>query len=194
MSELPEDPLAEGVCYEEGLPLTWRRLEAPVDSARWHELNARNEAALRLLCIRMEGPRESTDEQASSHELAQIDFKLSLLMDLVGELLVRQLEMPVTRRVRLGSQGLLWEGPEGQETRLAVGDRVLVTVYLDPYCPRPVAFPGRVYRSEQVLDLDYRAGIVLEGLSETVQDWLDRFIFRHHRRRIAQARTRRPAD
>ncbi len=171
--------------YEDVLPIVWQGLAGPLSS---HELWHVNQRALSLLQTVLAwgelGPPESADEsQARAPELLRLESKLNLLLELVGEVLSRQEPVRPAVPVRLGSETVTWEtaqtpAPSGQG---------LLTAYLLSGLPKGLTLPAVV---EDVVPVDggFRVMARLEGLAVPVQDYLEKLIFRHHRRRVAEAR------
>jgi hypothetical protein len=62
-----------------------------------------------------------------------------------------------------------------------------LAVYVNPALPQPVKIPCVVV-GERLQDNFRAAQLRFTGLSETVVELLDKFIFRHHRRLVAGAR------
>ncbi|MEJ2346782.1 MAG: PilZ domain-containing protein [Gammaproteobacteria bacterium] len=191
-TESPSDPLGEGIVYADRHPLTWEQLSAPPaaeELARW---NAASEQVLRLVAALEDHWAEPIDEPygPQGHELARLDFKLNLVLELVSQLVRRQVPMPERREIRLNGNGVQWEStgdapPDGSHVR--------VFLHLHDNLPRALELPGRVVERTPT-DAGECVTVRFEGLSESVQDLLDKLIFRHHRRSIAHSRpTRGPA-
>ena len=64
---------------------------------------------------------------------------------------------------------------------------------ISPSYPRPLELPAAVVKHD-TLAAGVRCTAAFVGCSEPVQDWLEKLIFRHHRRRIAHARVPRAGD
>lgn len=187
----PLDPLAEGLCYEASLPFAWRLLDGIPDNAHLAYWNEYNEATLRGMAALDEHTGAPTpDEHAGqAHELARLEFKVNLLLDLVSQLLAQQLLLPETTWLKVNARGIEWTCPEAP----ALGSPVLLQLYLLPNYPRSLELPGTVVKTD-ALTVGTRCTVAFEGCSELVQDWLGKFIFRHHRRSIAHSRTPRAGD
>jgi hypothetical protein len=179
MMQSPES-LGTGVALVERLPLRWQAWAgSPDEAARQRQAN---EETLRVILSLDEHPHgELTDEDpALAQELARLESKLNLVLELVGQLLVRQLVLPPPVAVQLHADSLKWE----TATPPPAGARLLIELYPCNRFPRPLALPA-VARPES------RAGWAAAGfeeLGEAVQDQLEMLIFRHHRRRVAAAR------
>lgn len=188
MTDTLNESLGEAIVYEDDLPLAWDPLpgEPAADQlARW---NAANERILRLVSGLEEHHHEmGEDHSAEAQELARLDFKLNLVLELVGELLATQLAFPPPRRVRLNAQGIQWHESGQAPTPNGL---VHMTLYLHRQLPKPLELVGRVQQVDSAPEGGRTVVAAFHGLSEPVHDLLEKLIFRHHRRSIA-ARPRR---
>lgn len=190
MNSTLQDPFAEGLCYEASLPLSWRALDAVPDAAHLAYWNEYNEVALRGMAALDEFTNQPPDEHgAQGHELTRLEFKVNLILDLVGQLLAQQLLLPDTAWLKIGARGVTWTCLEAP----APATPLLIQIYLTPNYPRPLELPATVVRvDEQAVGARCTATFV--GCSEPVRDWLEKLIFRHHRRSIAHTRAPRAGD
>lgn len=185
MTDKTADPFNTGLVYEDQLPLHWQALAAPMDAAHWQPLHESNEDVLRSLSTLEEHPQEIAEEHpAVAHELRRLDFKLNLLLDMVGLLVARDLALPERVPLRLAAQGLEWITPQPP----ALGSLVRLELYLSSKLPRPLVLLGRIQCRSPVADGLSRVVAVFEDLSELEADWLEKIIFVHHRRQVAHAR------
>lgn len=170
------DPLAGSLSHAESLSVAWQAAEALPDGLALADLNRRAAALLGLL--------DSLDEPASLPEddpqlaayLQRLDHKLDLLLGLVGQWLTRELTVPAPQPVRLGVRGVLWLAalPPGPG---------LVSVYLRPGVPAALHLPAQLHTLA-----DGQVMAEFWGLDPQLVEALERYIFRQHRRAVAQAR------
>jgi hypothetical protein len=183
MESPSQDPLTHGLIYEDALPLIWRQLESIPGETQLARLNDSNEAFLRALSALEEhhpGYAELEDRfPIIRQELERLDLKLNLLMELVGHVLSRQMMLPEPVPVRVGAEGIEWRCERLPDR----GSWVFVELYLRPRYPRPLELVGEVMERS-----DKEVKLAFIGMSESVQDWLEKLIFRHHRRHIARRR------
>lgn len=173
--------LGGGLVYEDWLRLRWavRGPEDPSEMARRHEAN---EEFLRAMAV-METHAELDEEHSSvAQALGRLELKVGLLTQVVGRVFARQLALPEPVPVRLTTRWLEWRGTPPLP---ALGADVVVELYLRPEYPFPLLLGGRVV---ELADDERTARIALEGLGDALQGWLEKAIFRHHRRAIAQSR------
>jgi hypothetical protein len=185
MADHPSDPLNTGLVYEDLLPLHWSVVDVSMDAAHRLHLHEANEDTLRTLSMLEEHPQEIADDHpAVTHELRRLDFKLNLLLDLVGLLVARDLTLPDRVPVRLAAQGLEWEARQPPPR----DSLVRLEIYLSPKLPRALVLLGRVQGAHPMSDGVFRTAVIFEDLSELEADWLEKIIFVHHRRQVAHAR------
>nr|MDQ2696410.1 PilZ domain-containing protein [Pseudomonadota bacterium] len=116
---------------------------------------------------------------------ARLEFKINLLLDLVGQLLARQTAVPEARPLTLLAGGLAWEDAAPP----AVAAMVRIEIFFTPRYPRPLVLHGRVQAVEPAGG-GARVQVALLGLSAPVKERLERLIFVRHRRSVAQSRRR----
>ena len=144
--------------------------------------NERNEHTLRSSLIPNESVETDDNDDISQH-LKRQEAKIDLLMDMVAELLARQSHMPKDVEVKLTAQDVVWQDSEQQ---FAVDECVEVDIYITPSTPKAIRFYGRIASSAEG---EHRAEFA--GVSRQVSDLLEKIIFRHHRRAVAQQRSGR---
>lgn len=172
----PVDPLAGSLSHGETLSVVWQATPALADGQELAELNRRAGALLGLLGSLDEPAPLPDDEPQLSAQLQRLDQKLDLLLGLVGQWLTRELTVPAPQPVRLGVRGAVWQAS------LPPGPGCL-TLYLRPALPLALQLPARL---QALAD-----GTVLaefQALDPSVVEALERYIFRQHRRAVAQAR------
>lgn len=177
-------PLSDGLVYEDQLALQWGVLEEKPGEAACIALEESNLDVLRTMLMLGDYRSELVEEPAHmAQELARMDFKLNLVLDLVGEVLSYYHDQPPRMLVRLGIQGIEWEAVEAPPLDALIS----VDLYLSMRYPRALSLLGRVL-SVTPLVHGTRTVVMFEDAGEAVQDMLEKIIFRHHRRRIAHAR------
>jgi hypothetical protein len=187
-----KNPLSQGLVYEDRLPLGWRVLDRLPDEKALALLNEFNESFLKIFATledqHVPNPEGGDSYAEIQHELMRIDLKVNLLLDLVGHVLSRQLDIPARVLLRVGAHGMEWEG----DSLPAEGNFIKIELYLYPRYPRPLELIGQVI-SIQAQGECGKITVVFVGLSEAVEDWIEKIIFRHHRRSIAQRRIPQPS-
>ena len=162
--------LGMGISFSMSAPFAWRLSDTGITV---HQ-RAENEKLLRIILALDEYPAEHADE------LAALDFKVNIVMELLAELLTHHLDLPDSVNLRLGASQLMWAS-DGDLP--AEGEHIELSIYLHRTFPRPLILAGVVSYSE--------AGschIQLDPLPDTLQDMFEKFIFAHHRREVANSR------
>jgi hypothetical protein len=187
MSENDTGGFGSGLCYEDMLPLRWRRSEDGHSLTRSLAISLGNEQLLRHLAavdeFRTEG---GEDDSPTAHDLHRLESKLDLLIDLMGDLLARQSDLPEPVAVRLCAETLVWTcaSPDAP----APGDLVEAEVFLNPRYPRPLVMFGVIETVQAVDDARVQVSLRYRELSDGVRSALEKTIFRQHRRLVAHAR------
>ncbi len=168
-----------GVHLSANLPLKWQPKErfSAEELADWMHGNI---VVLQALANLESLGKESDTEHRIDHNVARLEAKLDLTLTLVGELLRRQTPLPPATAMALTSQGIAWEDPQPPAPH-ASG---VVALYLSPRLPWPLMLPVEIIGTQ-----DGKTRAKLVHLSEEAQEWLDRTLFRHHRRAV-HARSR----
>lgn len=168
-----------GVVFNGSLPLTVDLLSAAPGEHELLRANEGNELLLRSVSA-LEEKIDHDENDAIEQELRRQDMKLNLILDLLGTLLLQQQVVPEPRALQLSAAGL----------RLAItptpapGQYCRIQLYIEPAIPKPLILFGQCQAAAEPAMNE----VLFVGLSQVVTDHLDKFIFRHHRRRIAQTR------
>lgn len=141
-------------------------------------INSQNEMLLSAMRAFQERP-ELEEGDYLANEIRRIDQKLSLVLELVGTLVQFAQKTPEPRMVELDSSSLKLQLTDEE---LARHEHFRIDVYLDPMVPKPL----RLFAMLEATDTTEVARFTFTGVSQGVQDGLDRFLFRQHRRQVAQ--------
>lgn len=180
------NPLEEGLVSEDHLPLSWVAVDALPSDPQLTALNLSNEALVRA-CEGLEETHRPTEESPElAHELARLDAKMNLVLELLGDWLLAQGKHPAACHVRFNASGIEWSSPEGP----APDTLAELSVYVCAAFPKPMVVYGRVVASEAVADGLTRTLVRFEGVSDSLRDGLERLIFRRHRREVAHLKGR----
>ena len=151
------------------------------------QLDADNENTFQIIAALDRILLDSFDEEGERHapELARIEHKLNMVIDLMLQLLCQFQTQPESVSIQMTAQSLQWSSMQAPP---AVGDHLLVDVYLSQGYPKPVRFYGCVESVQPDADRLSTVLFRFEQMGETVLDSLERLIFRQHRRRVAKTR------
>ena len=186
MTDIVSDPSAPGLVFAGRLPLAWRELPDPPDKIEIRELERANLINLHTLFALDIHSGDSGDDPialANATELKRLDFKVGLLLELVGQLYARQQAIPPECSLTLTVNGLNW--------RTGAAPPVDSLLRLELYCnlsyPRPLVLHARVVET-----IPYPGGWEIRthfhDPSESLQEALERYIFLQHRRAVAHSR------
>ncbi|HEU4530572.1 MAG TPA: PilZ domain-containing protein [Steroidobacteraceae bacterium] len=178
-----------GLAYEDFAPLGWRALSALPDKEELLRLNAENAQVLQADSSLEEHRRvEPRDEsEPLFQELQRLEFKLDVVLRVMSNLLERQDAMPERRKFRIYAQGLEWAETAQAPKPGALG---VVSLYVNRSLPFPIQLPAEVSVVTPGTG-ETNVRIAFRGLSSHVGDLLEKLIFRHHRRLVAEARQHR---
>ena len=170
----------DGVYLEGNLPLAWQATSG-IDTGqleRWMHANA---ALLRALAVLDSSVAETERDLSTpaSKALDRLEAKTDLTLALVIQLLGQQTTLPAPCHTKLWASAIEWLTPDAPP----IGSTIAISAYLSPKLPLPLALPATVLATE-TLPAGTSVRARLTGLNEEVQDWLERTLFRHHRRSV----------
>lgn len=178
-----------GLSFTDNISITWKAVNYKPDDSHLALVNDSNEAFLRSVSAISEFSADaSEDSPAISQEIARLDLKLNLLLDLVSQLIYQQLDIPEMSQVTVSSKDVEWLGKDLPEP----DSIVFVQVYIQRGTPKPLCFYGAVISDREDTDSG-RARVSYIGLSGSAKTWLDKLIFRHHRREVAFKKSNKSA-
>lgn len=186
MSE-EQQSAGSALAYSDNISIAWRKVGHELDEVHLARVNASNEEFLRAVTVMGDAPgqKESQDSTGQmAQELAKVDLKLNLLLDLVASLIYHQMDIPATRPVRVSASGVAWNGDVPEP-----GAKVYLELYIQRGLPKPLCCYGEVVSTAE----DFSAGnarVRFVGLTGAAQSWLEKLIFRHHRREVAFRRSK----
>ncbi|OUS11525.1 hypothetical protein A9Q89_08595 [Gammaproteobacteria bacterium 53_120_T64] len=180
------DAFFQGLYYETHISLVWQVVNALPSDNDLVKINEDNCRFLKALAALNEGAPEAAEEiPQTAAELQRLDLKLNLLLEIVGQLLASQRPLPAPTQVRLGAAGIEWLA----EDCPPAGAQVCIELYLRSELPSPLRFHGVAVPVGEVQGSSAgstRVQVRFVGLNATLQADLEKFIFRRHRRSIAQ--------
>lgn len=175
--------LFEELAYGDALPVRWQPIAGSLDPL---ELASAMEHNLRLLqaCAAIEehgNGDKPEDGSSNGHELARLDLKINLLLDLVGQLMVQQRPRPAPLPIRFNAVGAAWR-PSGTPPRPR--ERGMLEIYLRECLAQPLRMLGEVVS----LGSDSLVKVRFEHPGDAIADLVEKLAFRRHRRQIAGVR------
>ncbi len=186
LSSHPNNPLQEGLVFEGEFPIRWEIRSPTEGREQLRHIEERNERLLRCEHLLAEqGGDRAEDERELDAGLLRVEVKLDLLLDLFAALVGKEHKRPDPCRVRLAAGGLEWLEPEEPPQK---GAAVWAHLYLDSRLPAALQLPVTILEVAPGTNDPARVLGRFEPMSETVQDRIEKLIFRHHRRQVAQSR------
>lgn len=167
----------KGLEFHGSLPFEARPIAAMPDEHAMLVINQGNEQALRSVMMLQDKP-DHDDSDPVFQELKRQDQKLNLVLDLLGTLLVQFKAIPATRELQLTDSELRFDHGDAGLQGLCE-----VLLYIEPGLPRPLRLFGTAQREEG----SGTTSVVFQGLSRSLTDQLDKYLFRYHRRLVASA-------
>lgn len=163
-----------GISLHATLPLSWQEAHAFPQAllAEWMHGN--------VVCLQALAALESHDKEfdasaSGEHAAGRLEAKVDLLLQLVGELMRKQQPALPNTEVVLGAHEIIWEA----SAPIAPGSEGVITLYLSPRLHWPLTLPVRVAGVQ-----NNKVHAKLIHLSEEAQAWLERTLFRYHRRAL----------
>ncbi len=170
-----------GLVWQGSASLSWDYLDSLPQGHALTHLNQTAENVLRQLAQLDETSQDLGEESPGvAREFERLESMVSLLIRLVGQLLSQQLQIPDAVAVSLSAKGIEWSGADQPEP----GRAVLVRIFLHPDIPQALELAGETVAGTG------SGGVAVNfyGVSEHTQEWLEKSIFRFHRRSIAHSR------
>lgn len=168
------------------LPLAWQELPAlPEPDALQHQEKTNLHILHILFALDIHAGDYGDDPitLTSASELKRLDFKVSLLLEMVGQLFARQQAIPPERALTLTVNDLSW--------RTDAAPTAGATLRLELYCnlsyPRPLILYAHIDEIVAI-ENDFQVKVTLHQPGAPLQEALERYIFLQHRRAIAQQR------
>ena len=138
----------------------------------------------------MDEGRTEPAEEGHDHaiDLLRIESKLDLLTDLIAQLLDRNHPPAPEHLVRISIDSVIWE--QKGDPSLQAGQWLRLSLRIDLRLPRPLVLPARVAAVDRT-ETGYRVQASLAGMGEVESDLLEKYLFRQHRKEVAQLRAKR---
>ncbi len=181
--------LGEGLVYDDIVPIECVSVNESLSSGELLKLNDENEKVLQFIAAVEEHHTENEEDfhagKETAHDIARLEYKINLLLDMVGDILIRQQSLPDARPIRMTASTLQWEASPDYSG--VAGDTVICSLYLSKKYVHPLRLVGTVRESRQGRD-DTLVIMEYSGILQSVQQLLEKLIFRHHRRMVALSR------
>ncbi|VAW72094.1 hypothetical protein MNBD_GAMMA12-3049 [hydrothermal vent metagenome] len=176
--------LSDNVFFEHVMPVRVSVITPPPGASQFVCMNEHNEKGLsQVLALDSFAIELTEDDSDTSAEMSRIERKLDLLMEMVSILFARQDNRPDKKKVTLYSSHIDWV----QSEPLVEGCYIELKIWLRPDYPKALQLYVRLQKSLAIEEGYLLTGVYC-GLNEMVITQLEKIIFRHHRRVVAQSR------
>jgi len=175
--------LYEELAYEDVVPVLWRPLPEPFNPAVVGNYADRNLRTLQALSALEEHGQSDKPDESSAYaaDIARLDMKVNLLLDMMGQLLVANQARPRSTSIRFNALGAVWQGTAPFP---ALGNQGVLEVYLRDCIADPLRLVGRIASISP--DGRIKARFIPPG--EHIADLMEKLAFRKHRRQVAGAK------
>ncbi len=182
MTATEKNSLGAGIYYEDVRPVACVVIENEPNAMQSFRYDTENEDVFTVLASLDETPLDNNDNTLNSADLQRIEYKLNLTLDLVSQLFAQQFSLPEPAELRLSSERIAWQG----EVVKPEYSLVSISLYLSDRYPKPIQLFGHMVEATE--ESAFQNHAILLPTKFSVQDKLDRFIFRQHRRCIAHSK------
>lgn len=172
--------LFEELAVQDALPVLWRATAAPPDPQTLAGLCERNFQVLQALdALEDHALIDLADESSPlAAEFQRLDRKLTLLLELVAQLLTVNRPRPAPVPIRFNALGAEWRaGPAGPR----LGSTGILEIFVHECVAQPLRFPGTITG----IAPDGEVKVRFAELEDTVASLVGKIAFRRHRRQIA---------
>jgi len=172
------------LAYHDVLPLEWHTRERPFSRYERSGLEEANLLLLQACAAIEEHPIRDQGEDPGplAGEIARLDFKLNLVLQLLAKLVLKD-RMPVATTIQFNAHGASW-------TTLGApppaGTHGVLRIHLHRSLPQPLELPA-VVSAVQGAQVQCKFDELPDGVAEMIQ----RLAFLRHRRDVADARKAR---
>lgn len=172
----------EGLFFEGTVPLQMEIIESYPKAFQLSRINHSNEMLLRA-SLMLDEASDIDEGGEFGQALVRHEIKLNLIVDILGELISAQFTLPPEQEVQLTTDSLTVLNPDERSLALKENDFVRISLFITPELPKPVVLLGCI-RSVETDKLS----IGIEQLNMNARGYLEKIIFRYHRRKIAASR------
>jgi len=168
------DDFGDALAYKANVPLTW----SESGDASLTSFSIENEQCLQLILNLSEHHSSEHSEELTA--ISALERKVDLTLQMVSELLRATIEIPSSKAVRLGAHEISWNELSALP---ALNTQLDISIYLHDLYPKPLRLRGHV---KSVVGQE--CIVELEPQADEFQQLLEKFIFLHHRRAIANSK------
>lgn len=171
-----DEDLDEAIAYEGLIPLAWRARATALGEPELMAISEADQALLDAIMV-MDLPSKLDSEERDSVQLDlhRLDAKVDLLLGMINRLLAFHEPPRQPVPVRLSSRMVRWQGGVAP----AAGEQGILDVFVHPLASAPLQLPVEITG----------AGVArILALNVGARNAFEKFLFRQHRRQVAEAR------
>jgi hypothetical protein len=181
MQDATWQAFSERVSFDDSLHVGCEATGLPLGDLQQAALRERNLSVLSTLSAFSERRAEPADnDQPLAQEIARLDGKLNVLMAMFDQWLRRDAALPPRMSLRFNALGA-WLPAGLWPVSMTTG---MLRLHFDGCLALPLELPARLV---QECDGNH-VFVAFEGLDELSCDAIERLVFRHHRRKVAERR------
>lgn len=169
----------KGLEFNGRLPLSVATVSRIPSAQELVLINTGNEQLLKTVTL-LEEKVDVDEDDEILQELKKQDMKINMLLDMLSTLLMQTNAIPPASEITLTDHWIkIMDGvsaPEGE---------CCVKLYLNAAIPRPLMLYGTLTKDPNAASVQ----ISFQGMSASLVNALDKYIFRFHRRMVANSRT-----
>ena len=171
------DKVAElGLSFKAQLPLKWRVIE---DIETYQQPS--NNRFMNMSSVLDDPEIHHTDGSTLPNaDIARLEAKLDLILELLGDVFAQKKAAPGNTAFQLSASGIAWLANDSP----AVGNIIELQIFLSTKFLIPLYLAATVTRVEQQGTVN-RVQAQFLPMEESLQEWLEKYIFRQHRREVA---------
>ncbi len=175
--------LSDNVFLENEMPLKIIPIDNMPSDSQFVHMNSHNEKVLSQVMALDSFSGETEEDSETSADIVRMEHKLNLLLDMVGILVSKDSDLPSKKKVIIYSEHIDWIQPRP----FAEATIIELKIWLRPDYPKALHLYVH-FENTGPLENAYLVRTRYLGLNECVVMQLEKLIFRHHRRVIAQSR------
>jgi len=174
-----DEELDEAIRFQGLMPLSWRASRQALTDAELQAVSDSNVSLLdSIMVMDMPASLDNEDRDVNSLELHRLQAKVDLLVGMVSRLLAYHERQPTPVMVTLSSRRVRWQGV----LPVSPGDVGIMDVFVHPLAMSPLQLPV-VIRDSGIAEI--------VGMQSSARNAFEKFLFRQHRRHVAEARQAR---
>jgi hypothetical protein len=170
----------KGLEFNGRLPLSVEKITQSPTAAELVLINGGNEQLLKTVML-LEEKVDADEDDEILQELKKQDMKITLLLDMISTLLIQTNAIPPAQDVTLTDT---WVRVKNSNL-VGYDGLACVKIYINAAIPRPLVLYGTCEPDADTQELQ----ITFQGISPSLINGLDKYIFRFHRRMVANSRT-----